>query len=143
MTTDTNDSINETTEQPRKKRMHLTLKSKQEICQRKQTNPALTLEKLAEDYGCDKSTISKILKTKEEWLSTQLTAIEVMKKVNHSVKFTDLETALSIWTQRLLSQNAILTDGLLQLQAKKFAILLNIPEDDFKASNGWFHRFKK
>src|SRR2546423_6250561 len=45
--------------------------------------------------------------------------------------------------QRVFSQNAILTDGLLQLQAKKFATLLNVSEDDFKASNDWLDNFKK
>ncbi|CAG8579149.1 9916_t:CDS:2, partial [Gigaspora rosea] len=34
--------------------------------------------------------------------------------------------------QRVLSQNGILTDGILQVQAKKFAELLVIPEDDLK-----------
>ncbi|CAG8483539.1 24547_t:CDS:2 [Cetraspora pellucida] len=43
----------------------------------------------------------------------------------------------------ILSQNGILTDGLLQVQAKKFAELLNISEVDFKASQEWVDRFKK
>src|SRR6266487_6632397 len=37
----------------------------------------------------------------------------------------------------------MLTDGLLQLQAKKFTELLDILEVDFKASYGWLDRFKK
>jgi len=123
--------------------MHLTLKSKQEICQRKQTNPTLTIETFAAEYGCDKTTVSKILKAKEHWLSIQLTGPEATKMTNRPAKFMELETALNTWSQRMLSQNAILTDGLLQLQAKKFATLLDISEDDFKASNGWLDRFKK
>ena len=131
------------TERPRKRRMQLTLQSKQEICQRKQANPNLTLDELAEKYGCDRSTVSKILKTKTEWLSMQLTQSQAKTKVNQSVKFEELETSLAIWTQQVLLQNAILTDELMQLQAKKFARLLNISENDFKASNGWLNKFKK
>ena len=123
--------------------MHLTMKSKQEICQRKQADPTLNLDQLSEEYGCDKSTISKILKSKNEWLSMQLTKLEEEKKINRPAKFTQLETALSIWTQRLFSKNGMLTDGLLQLQAKKFAELLDISEVDFKASHGWLDQFKK
>jgi hypothetical protein len=36
--------MNRESERPRKKRMHLTMKSKQEICQRKQVNPSLTID---------------------------------------------------------------------------------------------------
>jgi DDE superfamily endonuclease/Tc5 transposase DNA-binding domain/CENP-B N-terminal DNA-binding domain len=130
-------------ERPRKKRMHLTMKSKQEMCQQKQANPTLTINQLSEKYGCNRSTVSKVLKSKNEWLSVQLTEFESKKTVNRPAKFTQLETALSTWMQRVFSQNAILTDGLLQLQAKKFATLLNVSEDDFKASNGWLDNFKK
>jgi Tc5 transposase DNA-binding domain/DDE superfamily endonuclease/CENP-B N-terminal DNA-binding domain len=135
--------MNKEAERPRKRRMHLTLKSKQEMCQRKEANPSLTIDQLSEEYGCDRSTVSKILKTKSEWLSIQLTQSQAKKKINQSVKFEELETALTIWTRRVLLQNAILTDELMQLQAKKFARLLNISENDFKASNGWLDKFKK
>ncbi|CAG8665499.1 13361_t:CDS:2, partial [Gigaspora rosea] len=87
--------------------MTMSLKTKQEICQRKHDVPSLTIDQLAAEYSCDRT------------------------------KFIDLENAMAIWTKRVLSQNGILTDGLLQIQAKKFAELLNISEDDFKASQGW------
>ena len=73
----------------------------------------------------------------------QLTQSQAKTKVNQLVKFEELETSLAIWTQRVLLQNAILTDELMQLQAKKFARLLNISENDFKVSNGWLDKFKK
>ncbi|CAG8707379.1 13971_t:CDS:1, partial [Acaulospora morrowiae] len=86
--------MNKKPEQPRKKRMHLTIKSKQEICQRKQTNPTFTIDQLSEKYGCERSTVSKILKTKDEWLSMQLTEHEAKKMTNRPAKFIQLETAL-------------------------------------------------
>ena len=73
----------------------------------------------------------------------QLTQSQAKKKANQSVKFKELETALTIWTRQVLLKNAILTDELMQLQAKKFVRLLNISENDFKASNGWLDKFKK
>ncbi|CAG8657358.1 2207_t:CDS:2, partial [Ambispora gerdemannii] len=84
--------------------------------QRKEANSSLTIDELSEEYGCDQSTVSKILKAKHE-----------------PMKFTQLEDALSIWTYQVFSQNKILTDGLLQLQARKFAELLNISEENLGA----------
>ena len=116
--------MNEEAERPRKKRMHLTMKSKQEMCQRKQINPSLSITELAEEYNCDRSMVAKILKAKNEWLSKEFTSYEAKAKANRPVKFTNLEDALSIWTRRVFSRNVVLTDRLLQLQAKKFAELL-------------------
>ena len=135
--------MNRESERPRKKRMHLTMKSKQEICQRKQVNPSLTIDQLAEEYNCERSTVGKILKAKDEWLSKEFTSYEANAKANRPVKFANLEDALSIWTRRIFPRNAVLTDKLLQLQAKKFAELLNISEVEFKASQGWIDKFKK
>ena len=97
-------------ERPRKKRMHLTMKSKQEMCQRKQADPSLTLDQLSEEYSCDRSTVSKILKAKDEWLSKEFTDREAEATANRPVKFTQLEDALSIWTRRVFSRNIVLTD---------------------------------
>ena len=69
--------MNEEAERPRKKRMHLTMKSKQEICQRKQINPSLSITELAEEYNCDRSTVAKILKAKNEWLSKEFTMMSL------------------------------------------------------------------
>ena len=72
--------MNRESERPRKKRMHLTMKSKQEICQRKQVNPSLTIDQLAEEYNCERSTVGKILKAKDEWLSKEFTSYEATQK---------------------------------------------------------------
>ncbi|CAG8803992.1 16140_t:CDS:2 [Gigaspora margarita] len=85
------------------------MKTKQEICQRKNKDPSLSIDQLSAEY----------------------------------TKFEELENAMNIWMRRVLSQNGIITDGILQVQAKKFAELLGIPEDDFKASHGWLDRFKR
>ncbi|CAG8789654.1 9685_t:CDS:1, partial [Dentiscutata erythropus] len=41
--------------------MTLTIKTKQEICQRKNETLSLTIDELSSEYNCDRSTISKIL----------------------------------------------------------------------------------
>ncbi|CAG8554780.1 6010_t:CDS:2 [Racocetra fulgida] len=87
-------------EQSRKKRMTMSLKTKQEIYQRKNDVPSLTIDQLSAEYSCDRSTISKILKEKEKWLSMQLTEPEEKKMVNRPAKFIDLENAMAIWTKR-------------------------------------------
>ena len=71
-------------ERPRKKQMYLTMKSKQKICLQKQADPTLTIDQLSEEYGCDRCTVSKVLKAKDEWLSKQLTEFEVKKIVKQA-----------------------------------------------------------
>ncbi|CAG8794663.1 5208_t:CDS:1, partial [Gigaspora rosea] len=106
-------------------------------------DPSLSIDQLSAEYSCDRSTISKILKEKDKWLAIQMTEPQEKKKTNQPAKFEELENAMNIWMRRVLSQNGILSDGILQVQAKKFAELLGIPEDNFKASHGWLDRFKK
>ncbi|CAG8638420.1 8934_t:CDS:2, partial [Gigaspora rosea] len=103
--------------------MTLSMKTKQEICQRKNEVPSLSIDQLSEEYSSNRASRKK--------------------KVNRPAKFVELENAMDIWMQRVFSQNGILTDGILQVQAKKFAELLDIPEDDFKASHSWVDRFKR
>ncbi|CAG8711748.1 10538_t:CDS:1, partial [Scutellospora calospora] len=110
----------------RKKRMILSIKTKQEICQCKQKNSFISIDQLSEEYSCDRSTISKIWKESEKWLSMQLADVEENKIVNYPAKFVELETALYTWMRRILSRNGMVTDGILQIQAKKFAELLDI-----------------
>ncbi|CAG8641728.1 14837_t:CDS:2, partial [Racocetra fulgida] len=59
---------------------------------------------------CDRSTISKILKEKEKWLSIQLTEPEEKKKVNRSAKFINLENAIAIWSKRRESESVPVED---------------------------------
>ncbi|CAG8711673.1 7324_t:CDS:2, partial [Scutellospora calospora] len=72
------------------------------------------------------TTISKIWKESEKWLSMQLADAEENKMVNRLAKFVELETALYTWMRQILSRNGIVTDRILQIQAKKFAELLDI-----------------
>ncbi|CAG8676849.1 10526_t:CDS:2 [Dentiscutata erythropus] len=107
-------AMNKDTEWPRKKRMTLTIKTKQEICQRKNETPFLTIDELSSEYNCDRSTISKILSEKDKWLTMQLAESQEEKKVNRLAKFMELENAIDIWVQKVLLHNGILTDGILQ-----------------------------
>ncbi|CAG8648763.1 10464_t:CDS:2, partial [Racocetra fulgida] len=70
-------------------------------------SPSITIDLLSEEYGCDQSTISKILKEKDKLLSMQLM---------------DYFTTWN--TNRWNSTNS----------SQKFAELLSIPETEFKAS---------
>ncbi|CAG8449296.1 20129_t:CDS:2 [Dentiscutata erythropus] len=92
--------------------MTISIKTKQEIYQCKQNDPSININQLAEEY----------------------TEAKENKIVNRLAKFVELETALNIWIRQILSQNGIVTNEILQIQAKKFANLLNISEEDFKAS---------
>ncbi|CAG8774805.1 16946_t:CDS:2, partial [Gigaspora rosea] len=81
---------------------------------RKNKDPSLSIDQLSAEYSCDRSTISKILKEKNKWLAIQMTEPQERKKTNRAAKFEELENAMNIWMRRVLSQNGILTDGILQ-----------------------------
>ncbi|CAG8675126.1 9011_t:CDS:1, partial [Paraglomus brasilianum] len=68
------------------------------MCQRKQINPSLSITELAEECNCDRSTVAKILKAKDEWLSKEFMSYEAKTKANRPVKFTNFEDA--IWMRR-------------------------------------------
>ena len=61
-------------ERQRKQRKNISLEDKIDIIKRKEDNTKLSDEKLANEYGVDRSTISTILRKKEKFLQLHASA---------------------------------------------------------------------
>jgi len=125
----------------KKKRVPITALTKQEICIKKRENGKLRDEDLAREYGLDRSTITKILKQRERWLSIDPTSNHAKQKTQKSPKFPQIESALADWLTMAVSNGEAVSDAQLQTKALEFAQMYGI-RNEFQASNGWISKFK-
>src|SRR6185369_274243 len=112
-----------------------------EICIKKRENGKLRDEDLAREYGLDRSTITKILKQRERWLSIDPTSNHAKQKTQKSPKFPQIESALADWLTMAVSNGEAVSDAQLQTKALEFAQMYGI-RNEFQASNGWISKFK-
>ncbi|CAG8554063.1 4641_t:CDS:2 [Paraglomus brasilianum] len=125
----------------KKKRVPITALTKQEICLKKRDNGKLRDEDLAREYGLDRSTITKILKQRERWLSIDPTSNHARQKTQKSPKFPQIESALADWLTMAVSNGEAVSDAQLQQKALEFAQMYGL-RNEFQASNGWISKFK-
>ncbi|CAG8467345.1 7184_t:CDS:2 [Paraglomus occultum] len=125
----------------KKKRVPITALTKQEICIKKRDNGKLRDEDLAREYGLDRSTITKILKQRERWLSIDPASNHARQKTQKSPKFPQIETALADWLAMTATNGEAVSDAQLQTKALEFAQMYGI-RNEFQASNGWISKFK-
>ena len=128
------------------KRTAISDEIKYDICNYQTKNPNISHENIAIHFNqlhnldIKRSTISKILKEKERWLSIENASTSTYK--HREVKYPLLEQALSIWVKQAISKGMILSDIILREKAKDFAKDLNIEENSIGFSNGWLSGFK-
>lgn len=118
-----------------------TLKEKVEILCEVDCGKTSKLE-IARKHGIPKSTLSTYIKNKraiEEAYATD--AFTGSRKRLRSAKHPELERAVLTWIKETRSQNIPLSGPIVMAKAANFALRLNI--DDFKASEGWLHRFRE
>lgn len=124
-----------------KKRKSLTAAKKKEICSKKISNPSLKQKDLAKEYDVSEGMVSDILKEKDRWLAIDNNSHQANLKREKKIKFPIIEEALTVWLDKALQSELILTESILAAKALDFALLCN--EENFKASNGWLDNFKK
>ena len=80
----------------RKQRRNLSLEDKIDIIKRKEANAKLSDEKLANEFGVDRSTISNILRKKEQFLQLHANAnySDLRKTRIQEARFPSLEEVL-------------------------------------------------
>ena len=132
----------------RKQRRNLSLEDKINIIKRKETDVRLSDEKLANELGVDRSTISGILRKKEKLLRLHANAKNSdLKKLRIRVaRFPSLEEALYKWFQSLRSRNVPVSQDILKTKAIEFynrAKENGAQLPNFEASNGWLEKFQK
>ena len=136
-----------TSENKKQKRTAISDEIKHEICEFHTKNSHLSHIDIAlhfnqlHNFDIKRTTISKILKDKGQWLSA-ITNPPIPTYKHREVKCPLLEEALSIWVKQALSKNLILSDNILREKAKEFAKELNITENTLGFSNGWLGGFK-
>ena len=77
----------------------------------------------------ERSTISKILKEKERWLSVTTSANNSKKFRHKGTKYPLLDQAIRLWIEQVVAGGIFLTESLIKEKARKFAFDLNLPED--------------
>ncbi|CAJ0760132.1 4145_t:CDS:1, partial [Entrophospora sp. SA101] len=130
----------------RKQRTPLTLEDKITII-RKKANTSISDETLAREYNVDRSTISNIIRKKEDLLNVYSSAktSELKKTRIQPGRFPVLEDALYKWFQGLCSQNIPVSQELLKTKALYFyneAKNRGAQFPEFEASRGWLENFQ-
>lgn len=94
---------------------------------------------IAKDFGVPHSTISKIKKHREKFLTSFDEEKLKRKKVRNS-RYNDVEEALLAWLRIRSSKNVPISGPILQKQANRFAEELG--KSNFQCSSSWIQRFR-
>src|SRR6266542_4300441 len=129
----------------RKKRVFLTDGQKYELCLYANNNKKTRIQYAdwaEQKWGVrvDETTITRILQSKDERLSTEVIYSE--QRRHRPVTFPELELALKEFVLSY-QHRAILNDAILIKKAKLLASGLEIPENALQFSSGWLQGFKK
>ena len=123
----------------------LTLKRKCELIDLANKNPALGSRALAEKFGCGKTQVNRILSNKESLLeqfeSNVSSDCVLLRKSSRSSEFSEVNESLYKCYSLATTRNIYPGGPQLCEKAKQIADQLGV--DNFKASNGWFDRWKK
>ncbi|XP_011406639.1 PREDICTED: tigger transposable element-derived protein 4-like [Amphimedon queenslandica] len=127
-----------------KKRNDLSLQLKYEVIQRAEKEPKIGVRRLADIFSCGKTQISCILRDKERikdlYESNSNGGLCQVRKRIRTSEYSDVNDSLYQWYQLAVKRN-LYPDGSL-LAEKARLIAAHLGHNDFKASNGWLHRWK-
>ncbi|GAN07808.1 hypothetical protein MAM1_0177c07312 [Mucor ambiguus] len=127
-------------------RTSLSAETKRLICEDHNINPKYTQEALAKKYGCKRTTVAKIIKSKERWLSIASDAAIAKRFRQRNSRYPLVENALVLWLEKE-DNLASITDQMLRYQARQYAQAFStegsIGSEDFKASSSWVANFKQ
>ncbi|CAG8654697.1 3110_t:CDS:1, partial [Paraglomus occultum] len=126
------------------KRTTLTESQKRALCSYAHANKKKRIEYVnwvEEQWGLrvNESTISRILKTGEQRLNSELTSPDI--KRHKPVLYPELEFTLKEFVLNY-QHRPVLTDAILIEKARKLANELEIPRDALQFSPGWLQKFK-
>ena len=117
-----------------------TVEEKYQIIQRIESKKA-TQSEIAKETGIPRSTISRWCSIEKEKIiqAYESNSSASSRKRLRSSKYEDIDESLYEWFKERRSMNFPLNGPLLMSKAEDFATLHN---QEFKASNGWFDRWK-
>lgn len=140
------DSLNNPTSPPTvKSRTSISAETKRLICEDHIENPKFTQEAIAKKYGCKRTTIAKIIKSKDRWLSIESDTATSKRFRQRSSRYPGVENAVMLWLKdEHNSDISLVSDHMLRQQARKYAQEYNRDgADEFKASSSWLLNFKR
>ncbi|KAK3586999.1 hypothetical protein CHS0354_026719 [Potamilus streckersoni] len=135
-------TIDHSSAQFRRTRSRIPFEQKQEIAKFREEHPRLTQGEIANIFGIDRTTVTKLLKRKEKYLDICQPEHEDEKRRRiENADCTELEDILYHWYSQGKSCDVNFTDAALQHKAIGLAQELNLK--DFRATDHWLHEFKK
>ncbi len=129
-------------------RIEITMAEKKALCQFKVKNSKATYDdmmswfKKSFDKPIGRSTVGDIIRAKDKWMGKN-TSTKVLQQCTRdcSPKYQQLEDALFIWLNNMISKHVSVSDMMLVEKAKQFGADLGIT--DFGYSNGSLQGFKE
>lgn len=113
------------------------------ICDYSVANPSVKQDAIANEFGIERSTVSKILKQKDKWLAIDPKSDAARIAKHRAVKFPAVEDRLTSWVAQLQARGEAVRDCLIRNEALRIAAELGLGEDKFKASGGWIEKFRE
>ncbi|EST10022.2 HTH CenpB-type DNA-binding domain protein [Kalmanozyma brasiliensis GHG001] len=113
------------------------------ICDFSASHPTIKQDAIAAKFDIERSTVSKILKNKEKWLSVEPGSEAARISKHRAVKFPAVEDQLASWIAEFKTRGEGVRDSTIRQEALRIARELGLGEDQFKASGGWIEKFRE
>ncbi|KAJ9127518.1 hypothetical protein QFC24_000927 [Naganishia onofrii] len=126
-------------------KVKLTHEDKRRIVEIARSNTSLRQEDIAQQYGVDRSTISKILISSHRWTGpAQTPAMPLPKPPKHTGgRFPAIEQRMHEWMDAQHAAGYEIRDSIARDKAKEIAKMMGFTDDRFKASAKWLDKFKE
>ncbi|PWN54067.1 hypothetical protein IE53DRAFT_365783 [Violaceomyces palustris] len=113
------------------------------ICDFHTANPNVKQDAIANRFGIERSTVSKILKQKEKWLAIDPDSESARIAKHRAAKFPQVEDRLSEWVAQAKAEGKVIHDVMIRSEALRIAKEIGLTVDKFKASGGWIEKFRE
>lgn len=125
-------------------KVKLTHEDKRRIVEIARSNTSLRQEDIAQQYGVDRSTISKILISAHRWTGPpQPPALPLPKAVKHTGgRFPAIEQRMHEWMDAQHAAGYEIRDTIARDKAKEIAKMMGFTDDRFKASAKWLDKVR-
>lgn len=124
-----------------KKRKDLSFQEKLEILEFYDKLPKMSQRRAAVHLKISQPLLCKILKNRSAIEKSALNNVNIDRKRVRSGKDSQVEAALKIWFGRVRDKNGSINGTLIRQKAEEFA--KEMGKENFTATDGWFHRWKK
>lgn len=124
-----------------RKRCDLSLKDKQKLLKKYADLPEMSQREAAANLNISQPLLCKLLKTREKILSSVQNNSKLDRKRNRVGKDPEVEKALKNWFTVVRERDGRVGGDILRAKAEQLASVMG--KENFKATNGWFSRWRK